>query len=199
MLRSFAIALGAVAVLAAAHPAEAARQGEARSKATRAAEPARAAARPANARPANARAAVAAARRPEAVPRGRAAAQLGRQRAASAATGRPVFSVRAGSRQQALRYADRRSGAVQARPGLRFVGLFSTPAAAASLPARSGKYGKAAYSMSREDADEPRSTGRMGVWHAGLPAADGEQMDCPTGTMAVLARGHSDTFRCMPM
>ncbi|MFT8243855.1 hypothetical protein [Roseomonas sp. BN140053] len=36
-------------------------------------------------------------------------------------------------------------------------------------------------------------------WHAGLPASDGEQMACPEGTMATLARGHSDTIRCMPL
>jgi hypothetical protein len=36
-------------------------------------------------------------------------------------------------------------------------------------------------------------------WQAGLPAADGEQRDCPVGTMSTLARGHDDVIRCMPM
>ncbi|WP_376093498.1 hypothetical protein ACE7GA_25635 [Roseomonas sp. CCTCC AB2023176] len=70
----------------------------------------------------------------------------------------------------------------------RTVGLFSRPAAASTL----------------RDADDERSGGgkmarRGGAWHAGLPDADGEQMACPPGTMSVMARGHSETFRCMPI
>jgi hypothetical protein len=96
-----------------------------------------------------------------------------------------------GGRSQA-RVASRRQVAVQSgRSNIRLVSLFSGSAHASTLSARGGKVGKAARAQ--------RSQGRMGVWHAGLPAADGEQMDCPSGTMAVLARGHSDTFRCMPM
>jgi hypothetical protein len=69
--------------------------------------------------------------------------------------------------------------------------MIAGPAHAATVSGRSAKAGKASRAGG--------STGRMGVWHAGLPSPDGEQMDCPVGTMAVLARGHSDTFRCMPM
>jgi len=205
MLRSFAIALGTVVALAAVHPADAAgSRHEARSsgKASRAVA----------ARPAVARSAVTAARRPAAVgagasrrmaaiaPRGRTAPARG-HRAAEAHSSRQVFAVRGASRREALRYADRRPTALHGnRSGLRFVSLFSAaPAAAATLPARGGKYSKASYTSRVETGDEGYSSGRMGVWHAGLPAADGEQMDCPAGTMAVLARGHSDTFRCMPM
>lgn len=46
-------------------------------------------------------------------------------------------------------------------------------------------------------AEAATTSGRS--WHAGLPAPDAEQMACPEGTMATLARGHSDTIRCMPL
>ncbi|TPG59029.1 hypothetical protein EAH89_06640 [Roseomonas nepalensis] len=179
MLRSFAIALGAVVALASVQPADAAgSRQEARSAGK--------AARPAAARPAAARATA---------PRGPRAAEAAPAR-------RPAFAVRGSGRAQALRYADRRPATMggQGRMGLRFVSLLSAaPAAAATVPARGGKYAKAAYTSARaEGADEGRAV-RRGAWHAGLPAADGEQMDCPAGTMAVLASGHVDTFRCMPM
>lgn len=40
---------------------------------------------------------------------------------------------------------------------------------------------------------------RLTSWTAGLPAASGEQRDCPVGTMSTLARGHDDVIRCMPL
>jgi hypothetical protein len=40
---------------------------------------------------------------------------------------------------------------------------------------------------------------RLTSWQSGLPAADGYQRDCPTGTMSTLARGHDDIVRCMPL
>ncbi|MFC7735024.1 hypothetical protein ACFQX4_04065 [Roseomonas sp. GCM10028921] len=173
MLRSLTIALGAVVALAAAHPNEASAAREARSSGK--------AARPAAA----ARAPVAVLSRSSAVAAPRAA---GRATIRTAARGAEEATMARGSRAQA-RVAGRRQAELStARPGLRMVSLFSAPAAAASLPAGGGKSAKA-----------PRGAGRMGVWHAGLPAPDGEQMDCPAGTMAVLARGHIDTFRCMPM
>jgi hypothetical protein len=35
-------------------------------------------------------------------------------------------------------------------------------------------------------------------WHAGLARSDNAQTECPEGTFATLARGHSDVVRCMP-
>ncbi|WP_198379726.1 hypothetical protein [Roseomonas sp. KE2513] len=205
MLRSFAIAFGTVVALAAVHPAEARQEARSSGKAARAT-----AARPTAAptlRPAFAprpAAAPATSRRMVAVaPRGRAAGSVRGQRSAEVRSSRrPVFAVRGATRREALRYTDLRPASMHGqRNGLRFVSLFSAaPAAASTLPARGGKYAKAAYTNTRDEgAEESRGYGRMGVWHAGLPAADGEQMDCPAGTMAVLARGHTDTFRCMPM
>ncbi|WP_458093618.1 hypothetical protein [Roseomonas sp. WA12] len=222
MLRSMAVALGAILVLSAAQPASAAGgRAEARSsgKAARSAAPAPARApalRPAitaSRRPVaivpNLRASRSAERAPRFADSGRATIRTA-ARGVSARSERVVTASRSGrlqarsaGRREAYRAADRRESRFErrqawlpaARPGLRMVSLFSSPAAAATLPARGGKYGKPSRS---ENRSEGRSEGR-GIWHAGLPAADGEQMDCPAGTMAVLARGHADTFRCMPM
>ena len=55
----------------------------------------------------------------------------------------------------------------------------------------------------QEVAEAPaRFTGRGArytSWQSGLPAASGEQRDCPAGTMSTLARGHDDVVRCMPL
>jgi hypothetical protein len=230
MLRSFAIALGAIVALAAVHPASAAGgRAEARSSGKAPRVAARASAQPRLAL----RPAVTASRRPMAiVPNNRASraergpsvasssrasirtAGRGAERGVASRSAR--FQPRVAGRREAFRAAERgnffrgsfsrgngerRQAALHnGRPGLRMVSLFSSPAAAATLPARGGKYGKAYRSAYRsETPSEGRSESRGGIWHAGLPAADGEQMDCPAGTMAVLARGHSDTFRCMPM
>jgi hypothetical protein len=41
---------------------------------------------------------------------------------------------------------------------------------------------------------------RTVAWQGGLPVASGEQaVTCPTGTIATLARGHSDVVRCLPI
>ncbi|MFH5923964.1 hypothetical protein [Roseomonas xinghualingensis] len=110
-----------------------------------------------------------------------------RQKATVARTTRQAAASRT-TRTQARAATRRQAAAQTSRSNLRLVSLTGRPAAAATVSARRAKVsGKAT-----------RSRG-MGVWHAGLPSPDGEQMDCPTGTMAVLARGHSDTFRCMPM
>jgi hypothetical protein len=38
------------------------------------------------------------------------------------------------------------------------------------------------------------------TWQSGLPPATNEQArSCPTGTLATLARGHTDVVRCLPL
>jgi hypothetical protein len=196
MLRSFVIALAAIVGLAAAQPSEAAGgRSEARSTAGKASKPvntrasARAPARPAVAtvRSARARPASRAEARSRATSARTASARSGRQVVAQRSTGR-------NARGRAVVRTERQAELPTDRPALRMVGLFSSPAAAATLPARDARHGKGGKSARAE-----RGQPRMGVWHAGLPAPDGEQMDCPTGTMAILARGHTDTFRCMPI
>ncbi|MBU8543194.1 MULTISPECIES: hypothetical protein [Roseomonadaceae] len=55
--------------------------------------------------------------------------------------------------------------------------------------------GAAAATISRGNM---RPSGIAG-WQAGLPAVTMTQRDCPVGTFATLARGHSDIVRCMPL
>ena len=40
---------------------------------------------------------------------------------------------------------------------------------------------------------------RLTSWQSGLPMAEGEQRECPVGTMSTLARGHDDVVRCLPL
>ncbi len=40
---------------------------------------------------------------------------------------------------------------------------------------------------------------RTASWQGGLPIASNTQADCPAGTMATLARGHSSVIRCLPL
>jgi len=203
IIRTGTVAAAALLVLSAAQPAEAngGRRAEARSsvKAARPAiRPVTASRRPVAIAPSNR------ASRTERGTRAVAARDTGRTRFAAAGrtTGRATasaargtrYATRAGTRAtaRAARGVERRQAAIPARSGLRMVSLFSSPAAAATLPGRGSKYGKPSRAASGGGY-------RAGAWHAGLPAPDGEQTDCPSGTMAVLARGHADTFRCMPM
>jgi len=215
IVRTGAFAAAAILALSAAQPAEAAggRRAEARAagKATRAVvRPVTASRRPVAIAPVSRTArAERGPRVSEARGTGRTAFRAaGRTASRTVAARGPRETVRFAAATRGTRYAvrtvgrtggrgmDRRQAAIPARSGLRMVSLFSAPAAAATLPARGSKYGK----PSRFAGDADRAGGyRSGTWHAGLPAPDGEQTDCPSGTMAVLARGHADTFRCMPM
>ena len=40
--------------------------------------------------------------------------------------------------------------------------------------------------------------GTVYEWFQGLPPARRQQLACPEGTKPVLARGHTDTLRCLP-
>jgi hypothetical protein len=43
-------------------------------------------------------------------------------------------------------------------------------------------------------------TRRAASWQAGLePATNAQAQSCPVGTLATLARGHSDVVRCLPL
>lgn len=56
-------------------------------------------------------------------------------------------------------------------------------------------------SAQRTASRTPRAVAgpRLTSWQAGLPAATGEQRECPVGTMSTLARGHDDVVRCLPL
>ncbi|HWL83479.1 MAG TPA: hypothetical protein VNR89_21200 [Roseomonas sp.] len=60
---------------------------------------------------------------------------------------------------------------------------------------RKGQAQRTASRVMKPAAAGPRLTS----WQAGLPAAAGEQRECPVGTMSTLARGHDDVVRCLPL
>jgi hypothetical protein len=60
---------------------------------------------------------------------------------------------------------------------------------------RGGAYEEVAEAPARFTGRGARYTS----WQSGLPAASGDQRDCPAGTMSTLARGHADVVRCMPL
>jgi hypothetical protein len=75
-------------------------------------------------------------------------------------------------------------------------GLFRSAAAApAGMPRTTG-------TCARRDAQGRciRTTvARSARWQGGLPPMTMAQQDCPAGTVATLARGHSDVVRCLPI
>jgi len=69
---------------------------------------------------------------------------------------------------------------------------------AAAKPAQLMRRGSAQRTASRAPKRAPAGP-RLTSWQAGLPAAAGEQRECPVGTMSTLARGHDDVVRCLPL
>ncbi|MDJ0386573.1 hypothetical protein QMO56_00485 [Roseomonas sp. E05] len=69
---------------------------------------------------------------------------------------------------------------------------------AKARPAQILRKGKVQRTASRV-AQRPAAGPRLTSWQAGLPAAAGEQRECPVGTMSTLARGHDDVVRCLPL
>jgi hypothetical protein len=106
------------------------------------------------------------------------AAQAAAQRQAQAAAQRP-----ADARQQPAQAAAQRSG------------VFRTAAAApAGVPRATG-------TCTRRDA-QGRCVGTTATntrWQGGLPPMTMAQQECPSGTVATLARGHANVVRCLPI
>jgi hypothetical protein len=73
-----------------------------------------------------------------------------------------------------------------------------TAKASSRVAQRNGYASGGAVVAQRSGAMTARGA-RLTSWQAGLPAASGEQRDCPVGTMSTLARGHDDVVRCMPL
>lgn len=100
------------------------------------------------------------------------------------------------SRQAALRPGDVRT---------QRQGVVVRGAAAATLPRG---VAPTTRNATRSDARCSRRNGRTIcaapverplAWQAGLPVASNAQRDCPAGTLATFARGHTDIVRCMPL
>lgn len=143
-----------------------------------------------------------------AAPTYRAEAATTRQQQAST---RPAANAPAAQARrpaaQAQRPAARRSDAratTQRATTQRATTQRATTQRAASAPAarnRAAPSRNRAVSSACERRDSRgRCVGpRTASWQGGLPTASNIQSDCPPGTMATLARGHSSVTRCMPL
>ncbi|MFN6955711.1 MAG: hypothetical protein ACK4PG_13040 [Acetobacteraceae bacterium] len=119
-----------------------------------------------------------------AAPAARQAAQP--QRTAAAA--RPAAQSRQAAqgpstRQQPAQAAAQRTGVFR-----------SAAAAPAGMPRATG-------SCTRRDAQGRciRTTTSNTRWQGGLPPMTMAQQECPSGTVATLARGHANVVRCLPI
>ncbi|UFN48046.1 hypothetical protein LPC08_18815 [Roseomonas sp. OT10] len=195
MRRTLLILITGFGLLAAgAGGADAARRGEA----NRGAQVTRTAKAPAPARATVARATAARATAARATPaRSAARATPARQTARAAAPSRrasaSVATRRGEGRVVAARSAGRQTAKAARSAGRQAVAAVRVQKGSRMAQAGSSSLRRVGFVGSAAAATPRRS------WHAGLPAADGDQMACPEGTMATLARGHSDTIRCMPL
>jgi len=74
------------------------------------------------------------------------------------------------------------------------------PTRTAAATRRSSPNGNGRTAACERHDSRGRCIGPRAVsWQGGLPAASNAQSDCPAGTMATLARGHTDVTRCMPL
>jgi hypothetical protein len=119
---------------------------------------------------------------------------------------------------QAPRAATRQVAAAQARPAntrqvtqARAASARQQPAAPLTAAQRSGLFRSAAAAP----AGMPRTTGACARrdaqgrcvrtpaantrWQGGLPPMTMAQQECPSGTVATLARGHANVVRCLPI
>lgn len=110
------------------------------------------------------------------------------QRAAAAAAQRPAAQSRQAAqgpstRQQPAQAAAQRTGVFR-----------SAAAAPAGMPRATG-------SCTRRDAQGRciRTTTSNTRWQGGLPPMTMAQQECPSGTVATLARGHTNVVRCLPI
>jgi hypothetical protein len=132
-----------------------------------------------------------------------------RQRAVqprSAASRQPAQAPRQAASQStpprpAAAQASRTPQTAEARPPQRAAaprtGLMRSAAASpapAGMPRTTG-------TCTRRDAQGRcvRTTASNTRWQGGLPPMTMAQQDCPSGTVATLARGHSDVVRCLPI
>lgn len=151
---------------------------------TAAAQPQRAAA-PAT-RPATQPQRTAAAARTAAQPARPAAAPQGTATAPRGATQPREAAQAPSARQQPALSAAQRTGL--------FRSAAAAPASTAGMPRTTG-------SCARRDAQGRciRTTTSNTRWQGGLPPMTMAQQECPSGTVATLARGHANVVRCLPI
>ncbi|MBO1078691.1 hypothetical protein [Roseomonas haemaphysalidis] len=172
-MRLIPLALLGLFAVAAAVPSASAASPRDRGAAAKVVKPAARAAAPVVSRGTTARAPA-----PRLVSRAAAAPAL---RNGPVVRGRTAVTVSSGSRARQTAKATGRS--IQQQPQV----------ARGSI--RGGAYEEVAEAPARFTGRGARYTS----WQSGLPAASGDQRDCPAGTMSTLARGHADVVRCMPL
>lgn len=97
-----------------------------------------------------------------------------------------------------------RSASVAPRSAAPRSGVLRSARAAQARPVAGQAQGRrgmaAAVSCSRSSSGARRCTTARASWQAGLaPAANVQTSDCPEGTMATNALGHTNITRCMPI
>lgn len=157
------------------------------------AQPAAAAARPAAQAPRTPAAQRAAPQQRQAA---RPAAQAPRAAAAQRATPQQRQASRPAAQAQHGTAAPRTTAPQRpAQAATQRTGLFRSAAAApAGMPRATG-------SCARRDAQGRcvRTTASNTRWQGGLPPMTMAQQECPSGTVATLARGHANVVRCLPI
>ena len=109
---------------------------------------------------------------------------------------RQARAARTSTRQARATQASTRQ-ARAARPTSRQAARATRARGSRQVAARtSGGQRQAAANCTRGSRCTPRTV----AWQSGLaPATNMQAQSCPTGTLATLARGHSDVVRCVPL
>lgn len=152
-----------------------------------------------------------AARRTDQAPASRSSAATAR---APAATGRtPAATARPAMATSSTRPTARHATATSSTRGALVRTAYASPSSGhrSAASQRGGRYSSAAAPVCSRSVVRGRTVSRCTAggggggqtrlaWQAGLaPAAHVQTSDCPEGTMATLATGHTNVVRCMPI
>jgi len=142
----------------------------------------------------------------------RSAGQQANRASATRRTTTPPRGARASGRvgREAAATSRRGNGAARATPNRPTAGQSRASRQASTRGARNASARGTRDATSRGGARQTAGAACRGrncaaqrrpvSWQAGLEPATNEQArSCPVGTMATLARGHSDIVRCMPL
>lgn len=125
--------------------------------------------------------------------------------AAEAASGRDNASQQRVSAQRAAKPAATTARSAAGKPAAPAQRSAAAPAQrggkpnAATRAQRNTNQAAAACSGRQARNQRCSNTSRPVSWQGGLPAMTMAQTGCPAGTVALLARGHDDVTRCMPI
>ncbi|MFC3123906.1 hypothetical protein ACFOD4_02440 [Pseudoroseomonas globiformis] len=126
------------------------------------------------------------------VPKAEAAGR-GDTKVSAGKTGKALSTVGSASARQAAK--PRQASAASASGGQVRQAAAKPPQILRPGASAGGKSQRVVARTPRARAAAPQRTS----WQAGLPAASGEQRECPVGTLSTLARGHDNVVRCLPL